>query len=144
MAALSYGYTKAAKKIRNGTIKFDGTHSIRAVLVGPGYTPNQDGHEYYADLGANANSNTITELTNMVETTTDYADTFDFQDIVLNGITYTARYLVVYDNTAQYPNKPLIFFVDFGENKVASGGTFTVSWSTEGVLKLIVDQYYGG
>jgi hypothetical protein len=138
MAMLSYGYTLAAQKIRSGVISLDGSHAFYAYLVGPGYTPDQNNDEFYADLGNNVLSPGM-PLENQVETTTAFADSFDYDDIGWDTLTFTARYLVVCDTTVT--NSPLVFFVDFGTNKQASGGTFQVIWNADGVLQITVDQW---
>lgn len=48
----------------------------------------------------------------------------------------TARYAVVYKSTAAATTDSLVCCYDFGQDYTASNGTFTVQWSTAGLIKL--------
>jgi hypothetical protein len=47
--------------------------------------------------------------------------------------TITARFSVIYYDTTDANTSPLVAFVDFGENKTCTNGTFTVRWSDTGI-----------
>lgn len=49
--------------------------------------------------------------------------------------TITARDAVVYKSTGNAATSPLIGLVNFGEDRSVTGGTFTVAWSGDHVLR---------
>ena len=118
---------------------------IRVMLCTSSYTPNQDTHESKSDVtgevvgtgytsgGASLSSRTLTydEATNTIS--------FKGADVEWPSSTITARYAVVYDNTpTTNADKKLLAYVDFGEDKVSSDGTFKLLWHTDGIFKITV------
>ena len=63
--------------------------------------------------------------------TTAYAD---FTDAAYTSITITARYALIY-NTSE--SNKACFFLDFGGNKTATNGTFTIVFPTPGASALL-------
>ena len=52
----------------------------------------------------------------------------------------TARYVVIYDDTAATPAKPVVGYVDYGAGfVVTNGATFTVTPGANGVLRVTVN-----
>lgn len=58
----------------------------------------------------------------------------DAADPVWNSATFTARYAVIYDNTAT--NKDLVLLIDFGADKSPSNGDFSIVFNAAGVFTL--------
>jgi len=50
--------------------------------------------------------------------------------------TITARGAVVYKSTGAATTDPIICWFDFGSDQVATNGTFTIQWSTAGIIRL--------
>jgi len=50
--------------------------------------------------------------------------------------TVTARGAVVYKSTGNSATDPIICWFDFGSDQTATAGTFTIQWSTAGIIKL--------
>ena len=63
--------------------------------------------------------------------TTAYAD---FTDAAFTSVTITARYALIY-NTSD--SNKACFFLDFGGNKTATNGTFTIVFPTPGASALL-------
>lgn len=65
---------------------------------------------------------------------------FDAADVSWTTSTITARYAVVYDDTpATDATKPLLGYIDFGEDKVSSAGTFQITVHANGLLIIPVN-----
>lgn len=115
------------------------TDSCKVALVTATYTVNVDSHTTYADLtnevtgtgytagGAALSSPTVTQ------DDTDDEGVFDAADTSWATSSITARAAVIYDTTAS--NK-LICYVDFGANYTTVGGTFQITWATEGIINI--------
>lgn len=57
---------------------------------------------------------------------------FDANDAVWTSSTITARYAVVYDSTPT--DKTIVAVYEFSADKSSSTGTFTIQWSTSGLM----------
>lgn len=140
MVATSYGYKKAAQRIANGEISLAGGHTFKAQLVSASYVPAQDSDQNLSDINEAYRVGTAATLENLTEiTTVSLSDIFDFDDLQWESSNLTARYLVVYDDT--HASDALLFFIDFGENKTASGGNFDIVFSANGVFGIVVDPW---
>lgn len=143
MAVTAYIYRRFGLSLAEGKIDFD-NHDFRAMLVGPGYTPNQGAHQFKNSItneivgsGYSAGGQLLTGV---------QADMVGNNLVVPCGnlswpsITFTnARYLVVYDD--EYPTqatKPLVCYIDFGENKSAAGQAFYYNFPGGKLLELVV------
>ena len=62
---------------------------------------------------------------------------FDCDNIQWTSATITARYAVFYDSTPA-SNKPLIGYVDFGEDVSCTAGTFDITIHSDGVFAITV------
>jgi len=116
-----------------------GSDTIKVALTTSTYTPDQDTHDFFDDVtnevsgtgysagGATLGSAAVTYTagTNVVK--------FDAADTSWTTATITARYAVVYKSTGTPSTSPLMFYVDFGEDKVSSGGTFAITWHADGM-----------
>jgi hypothetical protein len=126
----------------NGGIDLD-TDTIKVMLVTSSYTPNQDTDDFINDASANEVSGTGytaggQALANKAVTAdnTDNEGVFDADDASWTSSTITARGAVLYKDTGTPSTSPVICYIDFGADKVSSGGTFTISWNAEGILNL--------
>ncbi len=91
-------YGSAVEKNAKATLDVD-TNTFRIVLVGAGYTPNQNTHGTWADVSANeitgtgytANGKLITQTV----TRSNLVTTFDCDDQSWPGSTFTAKWAVI-------------------------------------------------
>lgn len=60
----------------------------------------------------------------------------DWDDIVWLGATFTGRYAVIYNNTVA--GKNVIAILDFGANKTASNGNFTIDFPAPGAATSLI------
>lgn len=118
-------------------------HTFKAMLVGDGYEPDTDEHRYLSDVsdeiegegyesGGQALDNIQVDYDPNKKRLRLVGD-----DLKWSDSTFTARKLVVYDNNGSgNEDKPLVMCVDFGEAQSPSEGSFTVKWSSDGILYL--------
>lgn len=134
-------YNSFKKKIMDGSIDLD-TDTIKVALVTSSYTPDQDVHDFFDDItnevtgtgysaGGAALANKVCSADN-----TDNEGVFDADDTSWTTATITARGAVIYKSTGTPSTSPLIAYIDFGADKVSSGGTFLITWNSEGILNL--------
>ena len=120
--------------------------TIKVTLHTATYTPDQDAHDFHADLtnevangsgyttgGVTLGSTTVTFDTGSNTVRLDAADaawTFSGSK--------TMRYAVIWKDTGVSGTSPLMGYVDFGADETSSG-TFTIQWdATDGVLRAVV------
>ena len=72
-------------------------------------------------------------LVNVTWTESAGISTLDANDPAWTLSTFTARYAVIYDDTAS--GKPLICLYDFLDDKSVNYGTFTLYFNESGVLR---------
>lgn len=117
--------------------------AIKVALATSSYTPDQNTHDYFDDItnelstgdGYTAGGATLASKTMTVSTTTA---TFDAADTTWTSATITARYAIIYYATGTAGTSTLIGYVDFGENKTSTAGTFTIQWSALGIFSITV------
>lgn len=118
--------------------------AIKALLTTSSYTPNKDTHGYKSDLTSEVASGggyttggiALTGLSVTYDAANDRL-VLDANDIAWANATFTARNLIVYDNTpASDATRPLLGYVDFGANQSPAGITFSVIWDALGVLNM--------
>ena len=119
-------------------VNASGSHIIKVALLADTYTFNPD-HNYFTTVSLHEVSGTNytaggTTLTNFSVTQDNSEDwgRFDADDATWSTSTITARYAVAYDNTLT--TKDLIFCIDFQQNKVTVGGTFSIVWNSVGLM----------
>lgn len=142
MAVTAKWYSKAFLSLFNKEIDWD-SDTIKIMLCTSSYTPDQDTHDYKDDVtnevvgdgytagGATLASKTIdyTGATNVIK--------LDAADVTWSASTITARYAVIYDDTpATAATKPLLGYIDFGEDKISSTGDFTITFDAAGIFTI--------
>ena len=121
-----------------------GETTLKCLLCTSSYTPNQDAHDYHADItnevAAAGNYSTGGEiLTSTTVATAARVMTFDAADTQWTSSTITARYAVIYDYTGgSSATNALVCYVDFGENKISENGTFKIQWNASGIFTVTV------
>ena len=142
MAVTAKMYGNFILKALNKEVDWD-SDTIKVMLCSA-LTADQDGDVYLADVtkteitgtgytagGATLASKTIgyTTATNVIK--------LDAADTEWTASTITARYVIIYDDTPA-SNKPVLGYVDFGENRSSTAGTFTVAWNASGIATITV------
>lgn len=122
-------------------------NGIKCILCTSTYAPAQDTHAWYSDVTsehtATGSGYTVGGVSLTAQTATYSTDNtlvLDGADAVWANSTITAKYAVIYDASAGSTagSQPLIGYVDFGADQSSSSGTFTVQWSTAGIVKITV------
>lgn len=117
---------------------------IRVVLLGSGYSPNQDAHEFLSQVAAHEVSGVGYEAGG--EALTGKSITYDatnnrvkFHAGTLRWypVTVEARYGVIYNNTGA--EKVLIGYLDFGTARAIEDGVFEIQWHADGVMWIQAD-----
>ena len=146
MAVTTYWYAAAFVSAFNKEIAFTSETKINAILTSNTYTPNQDTHDYHADITnqlstangytAEDGSDTGLSLTSTTVTNANNVVTLDTVDPAwtATGAGFTARRIVLCDvSTGVSATDPLILWSDFGADETASGGgTFTYTVNASG------------
>jgi hypothetical protein len=132
-------YNSFKQKIMDGSIDLD-TDEIRVILVTSSYSPNIDSHEDYADItnevsgaGYDAGGKALTSLS-VTKDTGDDEGVFTADPISWTASTITARGAIVLKWTGTPGTSWLVCYIDFGEDKISSSGTFTITWDAEGIV----------
>lgn len=145
MAVTTKWYGNGLKAMAAGDIiwKASGGSDLKVILCTSSYTPDQDAHDFYDDItnelstanGYTAGGAALTES----DPTYDAASNevrLDAADVTWSDSTLTARYAVIYKDTATASTSPLLAYIDFGEDKSSSAGNFTLQFAATGVLKI--------
>lgn len=134
-------YNSFKKDIGTGVIDFD-TDTIKVALVTSAYTPDADLHTFFDDItnevvgtGYVAGGSTLTNAVVTVDTVNDWAE-YNGDDVTWASASVTARGAIVYKDTGTPGTSPLICYIDFGADKIATAGDFTIQWHVDGIFKL--------
>ncbi len=121
----------------------NGGDNIRVVLLDNIHTFDPDDN-LFADVSANELLSSGTGYTSGGELLANQAITqddvndlakYDADDVQWLVATFTAYHAVIYDDTLA--GDDLIGSIDFGVAKTVTGGTFTIAWNTNGILRLL-------
>lgn len=115
---------------------------IRAMLCTSAYVPNQDTHRYKSSVtnevvgtGYTAGGQALTSKTITYDAGSN-TTTLSCANPSWPTSTVTARYLVFYDNTpATDATRPLLAYVDFGEDRSTGATTFTYTVPSTGIVQ---------
>lgn len=136
MADLIYNSFK--EYMADGTLDLDGD-SFKACLLDDGHTPSA-AHSQYSEVSGDelANGNGYTTggatLGTVTWTRSGGTVTFDAADPSWTSATFTARYMVIYDDT--HANDLLVCLFDFSSNQTVTNGTFTFQFDASGIFTL--------
>lgn len=119
-----------------------GGDTIKVALVTSSYVPNYDTHDFFDDItnevsgtGYTAGGATLGTQTCTLDTTDDEL-VVDGADTTWTTSTITARGAVIYKSTGTASTSPLIAYVDFTTDRVSDGGTFQITWASEGIINI--------
>jgi len=120
-------------------VDLSGETAIKCSLHTNAYTPNQDTDDFWDDCTNEIAGAGYTHEGDIMTTTTvslaGRVMTFDCDNPQWTAATFTARIAVFYDySEAADGDKPLICYVDFGEDKVVEGGTFELLLNASGLF----------
>lgn len=141
MASILFNYWK--RDVMNGTIDMD-TNTFYVMLVNSTAVSGADkDHQFRSSYTANEVTGTgytaggaaLTTLVVSADLTNDLAY-FDGADVSWASATVTARGAVVYKSTGAATTDNLVCMFDFGSDQTATNGTFTIQWSTAGLIRL--------
>ncbi|MEV0367492.1 hypothetical protein [Nocardia fusca] len=142
MAVTAKWYGLGLKSLVNKEVDWD-TDVIKVMLCTSTYSPDQDTHQYKSSVtnevsGTGYNAGGAT-LTTSAPTYTAGTNTLvlDAADVSWPNSTIVARYAVVYDSTpATDATRPLLGYVDFGQDVSTTAGTFSIVWDAAGILTI--------
>lgn len=142
MAVTAKWYGLGLKAAFNKEIDWD-SDTIKVMLCTSAYAPNQDTHAYKSDItnevtgtGYTAGGATLASCTSTYTAGTNTV-TLDAADTSWANSTITARYAVVYDATpATDGTRPVLGYVDFGQDVSTTAGTFSIVWDAAGILTI--------
>lgn len=141
MAVTAKLYGKGLLALANKEIDWT-ADTIKVALCTSSYTPDQDAHDYFNDItnevaaggGYTSSGCTLTNTTGSYIAATNVGK-FDADDVSWAASTITARYAIVYDATSgSAASNALIGYVDFGADVSTTAGTFTITWSSDGIF----------
>jgi len=122
-------------------------NTMKCILCTSTYNVSQDAHKFYSNItselstanGYTAGGVSLTAQTATYDVTNNYV-VLDGADAVWANSTITARYAVIYDvsSGADSASQVLVGYVDFGADQSSSSGTFTVQWSSAGIVRITV------
>lgn len=121
------------------------TDTIKVALATSAFTPVQDTMDFFNDVtnevtgtGYTAGGATLTGVT-WAYTAGTNTWKFDAADVSWPSSTITARYAVIYVETAGASSTdPLIAYVDFGADVSTTAGTFSIVWDSAGIFTVTV------
>jgi hypothetical protein len=130
------------KEVQDGTIDMD-ANTFYVMLVTSSYTADIDAHTRRNNVTTNEVTGTgytlggasITTLSVTTDTTNDRG-VWDGADVTWASSTITARGGIIYKSTGVTANDNLVCYIDFGADKSSSNGSFTIQWSTAGIIYL--------
>lgn len=143
MAETAKLYNAALTALANKEIDW-GSDTIRVILLASTYTPNQSGHDYLDDVIAHEITATGytaggATLANKTEAFAGQVKKFDADDVIWPESSITARHLVLVDySPATNATRPLIGYVDFGDDVTSTGADFKVTWHADGIFSITV------
>lgn len=116
--------------------------TIKYALLGTGYTFSA-AHEYWDDVSTNEVSSTNytaggQALGGKTVTLVSGAVEFDANDLVWGGVTFSARYGILYKDTGTASTSTLIAYYDFGSTLSLSSESVKIFFNnTNKVLKIL-------
>lgn len=119
------------------------TDTIQCSLHTSTYSPNQDTDNYWDDATNEVTSTNYTTkgvtLANKALTYTAGTNVvaFDADDVAWTTVTFTARYAVVWKDSAGASSTDHLFsYVNFGADQAVAAANFTVVWAAGGIATI--------
>lgn len=135
-------YNNAKELLLNGGVNFS-SDTIKLAILTSSYTPNVDSDTFWSDISTNEvgasgtySTGGVTLTVTVSQDNTDDEGVMDAVDVSFTSATITGRYAAIYKSTGVAGTSPLLCLIDFGSNQSSSSGTFTITFSSEGILNL--------
>lgn len=135
-------YDSFRQDLMTSTVDLD-TNTFYAMLVSSSYSPNVSTHTRRSDITNEVSTTNYTaggaEITGktVINDTTNTRAYWDGNDVSWASVTLTARGAVVYKSTGSgSANDQLVAYFDFTTDQTATAGTFTIQWSSAGIVRL--------
>jgi hypothetical protein len=141
MASFVYNNYKARMLGLGTMVDLDGD-TIKLALTSSSYTPDQDSHDFFNDVtnevspSGSYSAGGATLSVTLTQDNTDNEGVFDATDVSFTTATITARYAVIYKSTGVSSTSPLVCLIDFGSDISSTGGTFTITFASEGIINV--------
>lgn len=140
-------YIPAFLSAFNKELDFD-SDDMRAMLVGTGYTPDQDTHRYLSSVVANEVSGTnysaggvaLTTKSITIDGATNTVK-FDADDVTFSNVTLSPgpRFVVIYDRTPSTDaTRPLLSYADLGAAVPVTAGDLVIRFNASGIDVLTI------
>lgn len=142
MAVTHKIYLGAMVSAFNKEVDLEGDE-IRAMLCTSAYEPDQVNHRYKSDVTGEVSGTGYTaggvQLANVSLSTVGTTLRLNADDVQWPSSSITGRYLVYYDaEPGSDATRPLLGFVDFGEDVSTTSGTFQAVWHNNGLFGITV------
>lgn len=120
--------------------------TIKVALLGSGYAPDQDAHDFYNDVSAQevsgsgytAGGAALTGKSVVYDAPTNRVQ-LRAATSVWSAATISPAFAVVYKDTGSAATSPLLAYIDLGGTQVIAGVDFSLVWdAVEGVLRTTV------
>lgn len=120
------------------------TDTIKVALLSE-YEPNQDEHDFFADVAAKeiegtgytAGGKTLGEAAASTDAATNSLR-LKAKDSEWTEATFAATHAVLYKDTGEDATSPLIGYIDFDGKQEITSGTLKIEWDgTDGVAKIV-------
>jgi hypothetical protein len=117
------------------------SHAIKVMLTTASYVPNQDSHQYKSSISNEVSGTGYTAggatLASKTATNTNNVFALDAADCSWPSSTLVARRAVIYDdNGATDADKPLLCWIDFGQDESTTNGTFLLAFAAAGIATI--------
>lgn len=133
-------YTRAKYNMMKGLVDLS-ADTIKVMLLDENHAYNPD-HNVIGDVEANEiTADTASAYTaggatlgtpTVTQDDTGNKAVFDGENVEWAAATFTANHAVLWDDSV---SDNLICSIDFGGAKTVSAGTFTISWSGDGIIR---------
>lgn len=117
--------------------------TIYGILVNDTFVFDPDTDKYQSDItgevsgaGYTAGGFEIPDITVTQDDTNDLAYV-DAPNVTLEDANFTARAVVLVKHTGTASTSVIIGYFDFGANKTASDGDFTIVWPSSGIFRYV-------
>ncbi|MBN2503153.1 MAG: hypothetical protein JXB38_20415 [Anaerolineales bacterium] len=137
----SFIYNKGKMALLDGSVDLD-DDTIKVALVTASYTPDKADDEFFEDVtnevsgtGYAAGGKPLANM-QLIQDDAYNRVIVDADDTTWPLAAFTTRAVVVYKDTGEASSSPLIAYLDFENDRVASGEDFTLEWGVNGVFYL--------
>lgn len=139
MSSFIYNHGKVA--LLDGSVDLD-DDAVKVALVTASYTPDKANHRLFEDVtnevigtGYTAGGKPLANVQLIQDDAYDRV-IVDADDTTWPVASFTTRAAIIYKDTGEASSSPLIAYLDFENDRSASGEDFTLEWGVNGVFYL--------